>query len=223
MKEKSKYMKPEYYENRELSWLQFDRRILGEAKDKNNLLFERIKFLSITASNLDEFFMVRIASLMDMVHADYKKTDIAGMTPKEQLDAIIPEAKEFMIDQYKILNRALLPQLEKCGLHLIRHHEELSEKQAEYVDTYFRKNVYPVLTPMAVDQSRPFPLIQNKTLNIGALIKDKKQEDVVDIATVQVPSVLPRIVQIPSEQEGQTAVILLEEVIERNLDQLFLK
>ena len=222
MKEKSKYMKPEYYENRELSWLQFDRRILGEAKDKNNLLFERIKFLSITASNLDEFFMVRIASLMDMVHADYKKTDIAGMTPKEQLDAIIPEAKEFMIDQYKILNRALLPQLEKCGLHLIRHHEELSEKQAEYVDTYFRKNVYPVLTPMAVDQSRPFPLIQNKTLNIGALIKDKKQEDVVDIATVQVPSVLPRIVQIPSEQEGQTAVILLEEVIERNLDQLFL-
>lgn len=222
MKEKSKFLKPEYLENRELSWLQFNKRILAEAKDKNILLFERIKFLSITASNLDEFFMVRIATLIDMVHAAYTKRDIAGMTPKEQLEAIIPEAKEFMAEQYKILNRSLLPQLEKCGLFLIRHHEDLTEKQAEYVDEYFRKNVYPVLTPMAVDQSRPFPLIQNRTLNIGALIKDKKNEDVVDIATVQVPGVLPRIVPVPSDKEGETAIILLEEVIERNLDKLFL-
>lgn len=222
MKEKSKYLKPEYLENRELSWLQFNKRILAEAKDKNILPFERIKFLSITASNLDEFFMIRVASLMDMVHAGYTKRDIAGMTPKEQLDAILPEAKEFMVDQYKTLNRSLLPLLDKCGLHVVRHHEDLSEKQAAYVDEYFQKNVYPVLTPMAVDQSRPFPLIQNKTLNIGALIKDKKNEDVVDIATVQVPSVLSRIVEIPSEEENETAIILLEEVIERNLDKLFL-
>ncbi len=222
MKEKSKYLKPEYLENRELSWLQFNRRILAEAKDKNNLLFEKIKFLSISASNLDEFFMVRIASLIDMVHADYTKQDIAGMTPKEQLAAILPEAKEFMADQYKTLNRSLLPQLEKCGLYLVKQHEDLSEQQAEFVDEYFQKNVYPVLTPMAVDQSRPFPLIQNRTLNIGALIKDNKKADVVDIATVQVPSVLPRIVRIPSDKEGETAIILLEEVIERNLDKLFL-
>lgn len=107
-------------------------------------------------------------------------------------------------------------------MHLVRHHEDLTDEQADYVDEYFRKNVYPVLTPMAVDSSRPFPLIQNKTLNIGALIKDKKKKDVVDIATVQVPSVLPRIVQIPSQEEGQTAIILLEEIIERNLDKLFL-
>ncbi len=222
MKEKSKYLKPEYLENRELSWLQFNRRILAEAKDKNILLFERIKFLSITASNLDEFFMIRIASLMDMVHAGYTKQDIAGMTPKEQLGEILPEAKEFMADQYKILNRSLLPQLEKSGLHLVRHHEDLTEKQGAYVDEYFRKDVYPVLTPMAVDQSRPFPLIQNKTLNIGALIKDKKKEDVVDIATVQVPGVLPRIIEIPAENGEEKAIILLEEVIERNLDKLFL-
>ena len=192
MKEKSKFLKPEYLENRELSWLQFNKRILDEAKDKNILPFERIKFLSITASNLDEFFMIRIASLMDMVHAGYTKKDIAGMTAKEQLDAILPEAKQFMADQYKPLNRSLLPLLGKCGLHFVRHHEELTDKQAAYVDEYFQKNVYPVLTPMAVDQSRPFPLIQNKSLNIGALIKDKKKEDVVDIATVQVPGVLPR-------------------------------
>lgn len=222
MKDKSKYLKPEYLENRELSWLQFNKRILAEAKDKNILLFERIKFLSITASNLDEFFMIRVASLMDMVHAGYKKQDIAGMTPKEQLAEILPEAKAFMAEQYSTLNRSLLPQLEKCGLKLVRHHEDLTEKQAAYVDEYFRKDVYPVLTPMAVDQSRPFPLIQNKTLNIGALIKDKKKENVIDIATVQVPSVLPRIVEIPSEKEGETTIILLEEVIERNLDKLFL-
>lgn len=222
MKDKSKYLKPEYLENRELSWMQFNKRILAEAKDKNILLFERIKFLSITASNLDEFFMIRVASLMDMVHAGYKKHDIAGMSPKEQLEEILPEAKAFMAEQYSTLNRSLLPQLEKCGLKLIRHHEELTKQQAAYVDEYFSKDVYPVLTPMAVDQSRPFPLIQNKTLNIGALIKDKKKENVIDIATVQVPSVLPRIVQIPSEKKDETAIILLEEVIERNLDKLFL-
>ena len=222
MKEKSKYLKPEYLENRELSWLQFNKRILGEAKDKNILLFERMKFLSITASNLDEFFMIRIASLMDMVHAGYTKCDIAGMTPKEQLNEILPETKSFMADQYKTLNRSLLPQLEKSGLRLIRHHEDLTEKQAAYVDEYFRKDVYPVLTPMAVDQSRPFPLIQNKTLNIGALIKDKKKENVVDIATVQVPGVLPRIIEVPSAEKGVKDIILLEEVIERNLDKLFL-
>lgn len=222
MKEKINFSKPEYYENRELSWIQFNKRILLEAKDKNNLLFERMKFLSITASNLDEFFMIRIASLIDMWHAGYKKTDIAGMTPEEQLEKIIPEAKDFMNEQYKVFNRTLLPQLDKAGLHLIRYHEDLTEKQAQFVDNYFKRNVYPVLTPMAVDSSRPFPLIQNKTLNIGALIKDKKNEDVVDIATVQVPSVLPRIIEIPSETKGKTDIILLEEVIERNLDKLFL-
>lgn len=222
MKEKNKYLKPEYLENRELSWLQFNKRILAEAKDKNILLFERIKFLSITASNLDEFFMIRVASLMDMVHAGYKKQDIAGMTPQEQLNEILPETKAFVAEQYSTLNRSLLPQLEKCGLKLIRHHEDLTNKQTAYVDEFFRKDVYPVLTPMAVDQSRPFPLIQNKTLNIGALIKDKKKENVIDIATVQVPGVLPRIVEIPSEKKGETTIILLEEVIERNLDKLFL-
>ncbi len=221
MADKSKYLKPEYLENRELSWLEFNKRILNEAVDKNNLLFERMKFLSITASNLDEFFMVRIASLMDMVHAGYKKTDIAGMTAKEQLEAILPEAKEFMANQYTIWNRSLLPLLDRNGLHFVKHHEDLADEQAQFVDEYFMRNVYPVLTPMAVDSSRPFPLIQNKSLNIGALIKDKKNEDVIDIATVQVPNVLPRIVRIPSEKEG-TTIILLEEIIERNLDKLFL-
>lgn len=213
--------KPENYVNRELSWLEFNYRILGEAKDRSIRPFERIKFLGITASNLDEFFMVRVASLMDMVHAGYEKTDIAGMTPKKQLEAIIPKTKEFMNSQYVTYNRSLLPLLERNGLRVITHHEDLTEAQSRYVDDFFDKDVYPVLTPMAVDASRPFPLIRNKTLNIGALIH-KKGTDEVEIATVQVPSVLPRIVHVPGNQEGVQEVILLEQVIEKNIAKLFL-
>lgn len=218
--DKKQYEKYENYYNRELSWLQFNYRILGEAKDKSLPLFERIKFLSITASNLDEFFMIRVASLFDLVHAGVKKKDIAGLTPEEQLEKIIPETKNMMNAQYSALNRGLLPLMEENGVRLIKKYTDLSEKQAKYVDKYFDKDVYPVLTPMAVDSSRPFPLISNKTLNIGALIRDKKK-DVIDIATVQVPSVLPRIVELPSES-GAREIILLEEIIEKNLSRLFL-
>lgn len=215
------WKKSSYYVNRELSWLEFNCRILGEAKDRTIRPFERIKFLGITASNLDEFFMVRVASLIDMVHAGYKKTDIAGMTPGQQLEKIIPKTKEFMNSQYTTYNRSLLPLLEKNGLHVITHHENLTDAQSSYVDDFFDKDVYPVLTPMAVDASRPFPLIRNKTLNIGALIRKKDSKEV-EIATVQVPSVLPRIVHVPSEQDGVQEIILLEEVIEKNIAKLFL-
>ncbi len=222
MGDKKIYSKPEYYYNRELSWLEFNYRVLSEAKDKKIPLFERIKFLSITASNLDEFFMVRVASLMDLVHANYTKKDIAGLTPNEQLEKILPVARKLMENQYNTYNRSLLPLVEKEGLKVIKSHEELSESQGKYVDEYFDKAVYPVLTPMAVDSSRPFPLIRNKSLNIGALVEDRKNEGIVDIATVQVPSVLPRFVRIPSETEDMTTIILLEEIIEKNIDKLFL-
>ncbi|MBQ8166808.1 MAG: polyphosphate kinase 1, partial [Lachnospiraceae bacterium] len=220
MLDKKQLEKYDNYYNREYSWLLFNYRILNEAKDKTIPLFERIKFLGITASNLDEFFMIRVASLYDLVDADVTKRDIAGLTPKEQLDLIIPETKEMMNAQYTALNRSLLPALESNGLKLIKNYEELSEKQAKFVDKYFEREVYPVLTPMAVDSSRPFPLISNKTLNIGALIHDKKK-DVVDIATVQVPSVLPRVIELPAEGETRE-IILLEEIIEKNLNKLFL-
>ena len=217
--------KPEYFVNRELSWIKFDDRVLSEARDKNLPLFERLKFLSITSSNLDEFYMVRVASLKDQVHAGYKKTDIAGMTAKEQLKAISQQTHDLVHVQYSTLNRSLVPALEKAGLHVIFEHEAFSEKQKEFVDQYFEDNVYPVLTPMAMDSSRPFPLIRNKTLNIGALLsrKDtKKGKEEIDFATVQVPSVLPRVVIIPSEKKGHTTVTLLEQIIERNIDKLFL-
>ena len=221
----SKFEKPEYYVNRELSWLKFDERVLSEARDKSLPLFERLKFLSITSSNLDEFFMVRVASLKDQVHAGYKKKDIAGMTSEEQLSEISVQTHELVRVQYNTFNRSVLPALDKVGMHLVTEHENLTEKQCEFVDRYFEDNVYPVLTPMAMDSSRPFPLIRNKSLNIGALISKKntkKHTDELEFATVQVPSVLPRIVEIPSDNKDEKTVILLEEIIERNIGKLFL-
>ncbi len=223
MDKEKDYLKPEYYENRELSWLKFNHRVLNEARDKNIPLLERLKFVSITSSNLDEFFMVRVASLKDMVHAGYKKKDIAGMTAKEQLEAINKDTRSLVEMQYSTYNRSLVPMLHNHGIEIIPAYEELSEAQGEYVDRYFEETVYPVLTPMAVDASRPFPLIRNKSLNIAALLNkkgDKKEE--LEFATVQVPSVLSRIVQIPPSEEGQKAFILLEQVIERNIHRLFL-
>ena len=215
-----KYGEPENYVNRELSWLEFNYRILGEARDKTTPLFERLKFLSITASNLDEFFMVRVASLKDMVHANYTKRDIAGMTAQEQLDAIDGKTHELVENQYRTYNRMLLPLLKQHGLRVVTEHEKLTKEEAVYVDRYFEESVYPVLTPMAVDSSRPFPLIHNKSLNIAALVRKKKGDGELEFAMVCVPGGLPRVVELPC-QEGKS-IIYLEEVIERNIDKLFL-
>ena len=198
---------PKYYTNRELSWVLFDYRVLNEARDKSIPLFERLKFLSITASNLDEFFMIRVASLKDMENAGYTKKDIAGMTPTEQLKALHVEIHELVDLQYSTYNRSLLPLLEKNGLHIVREHEQLTAEEATYVDQYFQENVYPVLTPMAVDSSRPFPLIRNKSLNIGAMVRKKNSDEELEFATVQVPSVLSRVVRIPSK--GKACKIIL--------------
>ncbi len=249
--EKAKdFTNPQHYENRELSWLKFNNRVLSEARDKSIPLLERLKFVSITSSNLDEFFMVRVASLKDMVHAEYKKRDIAGMTAAEQLTKINVATRELVELQYSTYNRSLLPLLHAQGIYIIDAYEELTEEQAKFVDTYFEENVYPVLTPMAVDASRPFPLIRNKTLNILALLskkkdahskeidglsenepqekkekkekKGKKEKSAVEFATVQVPSVLPRLIAIPSKEEGEHTFILLEQMIERNISKLYL-
>lgn len=221
-----RFLDPKNYVNRELSWLAFDFRILAEAKDKTNPLFDRMKFLSITASNLDEFFMVRVASLKDMVHAGYIKPDIAGMTPTEQLEKISIKTHDLVNQQYHIYNRALIPALEENGLNMIVSHEDLNAEQCAYVDRYFKEEVYPVLTPMAVDSSRPFPLVRNKTLNIAALLRKKDGGKELEFAMVQVPSVLSRIVELPVtvDEAGNEMrhVILLEEIIERNMKQLFL-
>ena len=219
---KTDFTNPKYYTNRELSWILFNTRVLNEARDKSIPLFERLKFLSITASNLDEFFMIRVASLKDMVSVHYDKPDIAGMTPQEQLEALDKATHDLVNMQYSTYTRSLLPLLEKNGLHVIQAHEDLTKAEGDYVDRYFKDSVYPVLTPMAVDSSRPFPLIRNKSLNIGALVKKKGENKEMEFATVQVPSVLPRIVELPSGNDGKRKVILLEEIIEKNIEKLFL-
>jgi polyphosphate kinase len=231
MEQKNEYSNPAYFENRELSWLKFDGRVLNEARDKNIPLLERLKFISITSSNLDEFYMVRVASLKDMVHADYRKKDIAGMTATEQLDAINRHTRELVELQYNTYNRSLVPLLKTNHISVIDAFEELNEEQSGFVDRYFEESVYPVLTPMAVDASRPFPLIRNKTLNIAAFLtrkknqhrhSDKDKKDAMEFATVQVPGVLPRLVQIPGDSEGEQTFILLEQIIEKNIHKLFL-
>ncbi len=229
MSKAEEFKNPKYYDNRELSWIKFEHRVLNEAKDREIPILDRLKFVSITSSNLDEFFMVRVASLKDMEHAGYTKKDIAGMDPTDQLCAIGKEVHALVEKQYNTYNRSLMPILRKEGIRIIGAYEELNEKQATYVDKYFMEHVYPVLTPMAVDASRPFPLVRNKSLNIAALIKSKhpnsklqqgsKQE--LEFATVQVPSVLPRLVPIPGEDDRYTFT-LLEQIIEKNMAQLFL-
>ena len=253
VQEGSEFYDPAFYTNRELSWLDFNYRILDEARDKTNPLFERLKFLSITASNLDEFFMVRVASLMDMVHAKVTKPDLAGLTPSEQLAQVEQKCHELIERQYSTLSRSLIPALRNEGYDLVINPDLLNEKQRSYLKTYFEETVYPVLTPTAVDASRPFPLIRNKSLNIGALIsrrkgegeknsegmtfiknlqkngekiadkisKDKSLKKGTMFATVQVPTVLPRVVRIPEEDEGNMAGVLLEDLIRMNLDSLF--
>ena len=241
MNEKIDFRSPQYYINRELSWLQFNRRCLSESRSKDNPLLERLKFLSITASNLDEFFMVRVAALQDQEHTGYKKKDIAGMTAGEQLAAILKDAHLFMQQQYWTLNHQLLPGLRDSSIFVLGSFEEMTEAERKFADNYFMNDVYPVLTPMAIDSTRPFPLIRNKSLNIGALLtrkvnagpgilnrekkkkkEEKAQKHLLEYATVQVPSVLPRVILLPESKEGEIRVILLEEVIRANMQKLFL-
>ncbi len=227
-----KFDSPQYYENRELSWLEFNQRVLNEARDTKLPVLDRMKFLAITASNLDEFFMVRVASLKDMVNAGYDKSDLAGMTPKEQLAAIHKRVHDFSAQQYSTWNRSLLPGLKKEKVLVITSYEDLNEKQSDFVDRYFLETVYPVLTPMAVDASRPFPLIVNQSLNIAALLSNHKKGSKLikhkknsgrkfDFATVQVPKGLDRLIEIPGEEGMEHTFILLEQIIEKNLGRLF--
>ncbi len=166
--------------------------------------------------------MIRVASLKDMDNAGYKKPDISGMTPKQQIKKLGTATHELVDEQYATFNN-LQKEMGRAGIKLVGEINGLKKKQLDFIDRYFEENVYPVLTPMAVDSSRPFPLIRNKSLNIGALVKRKTEEDTeYEFATVQVPSVLPRIIEVPdSDEEGRT-LVLLENVIERNIEKLFL-
>jgi polyphosphate kinase len=207
------------YINRELSWLEFNYRVLAETWDKNNPLFEKLKFLAIFSSNLDEFFMIRVASLADQIHASYNLPDPAGYTPRQQLGLIAEIVQKMVKKQYSIFNRSIRPALEKSGFHLLAR-EQLSAEQKNYLSSYFLKQLFPALTPMAVDRSRPFPLVLNRSLNLAVLVEEDPELEPV-FATVQVPSVLPRLLELPKADKDGASYILLEDVILLFINQLF--
>ena len=203
------------YINRELSWLDFNARVLEEAYEKDNPVLERCKFLAITASNLDEFFMVRVAGVKEQVRSGYKEADPAGLTPEQQLSRIAKKIRVFMDKQSTCFSRSLLPLLRQSGISLSKA-EDWDEKQRAFADNYFENVLFPVLTPLAVDRSRPFPMLANKSLNLGIRLK---KEGETAFAVVQVPSILPRMVELPCG-EGR-CFAMLEAIIADHLNALF--
>ena len=204
------------YLNRELSWLDFNSRVLEEAFEKENPIMERVKFLSITESNLDEFFMVRVAGVMDKMHSKADDKDASGMTSAQLFPELTEKIHHFVKKQYSCLHRSIIPALKKCRLRFLKI-KELNKTQKQTVDEYFDKFLFPVLTPLAVDTSRPFPLLANRSLNIAVRLVNNSGEDI--FAIVQVPSILDRFIEVSSE--NGRAFVMLEDIIISRLSDLF--
>ncbi|HXE57460.1 MAG TPA: polyphosphate kinase 1 [Gemmatimonadales bacterium] len=205
---------PALYINRELSWLEFNRRVLHEALDPRTPLLERLKFHAIFSTNLDEFFQIRVAGLKEQVAAGYGERTPDGMTPEEQLRAICATVREMQLQQYHRLRYELIPALRAGGIHLVDLHE-VSERDRAAVDRYFRENVFPVLTPLAVDPAHPFPYISNLSLSLAVVLRDPDGEE--RFARVKVPRILPRWVPL----ELPRHYVPLEQVIGANVGALF--
>ncbi|ACK65676.1 Polyphosphate kinase [Rippkaea orientalis PCC 8801] len=217
---------PQYYFNRELSWLEFNYRVLHEALDERTPLLERLKFCAIFSSNLDEFFMVRVAGLKQQVEADVSKLTPDGRTPSEQLTAIGERLRPLVQQQDHLFEYTLRKQLIAQGIYLINY-VDLDQEQRTYLHQYFDDQIFPVLTPLAVDPSHPFPYISNLSLNLAVVVREPDTDEE-RFARVKVPRVLPRFVALPKElrhqEDDQAAVwtgVPLEQVIAHNLEALF--
>ena len=197
--------------NRELSWIDFNRRVLEEAANADNPLLERGKFLSICSTNLDEFFMVRVGSLVRAVFAGEKKKDPSGMTPRQQLDVIFPAVQEQVTRQYELLNTEYLPALGMSGIYFLRM-EEVNKEQREWLSHYFDEQVQPLMTPRAIDDKRPFPLLASKCLYMALLLPPTARTNTPRMALLTVPSTLPRVVMLPMGR-GKARGVMLEQVI----------
>ncbi|MCI9273050.1 MAG: RNA degradosome polyphosphate kinase [Clostridiales bacterium] len=215
MNDMSNKTTPFPYNNRELSWMDFNARVLEEAFEKDNPIMERINFLSITASNLDEFFMVRVAGVMEQIHSKYTEPDASGLTPRELLGKLTEKIHAFTERQYSCLHRSIVPALKRNNISFLTV-REMNERQRTHIEEYFDKILFPVLTPLAVDRSRPFPLLANKSLNIAVRLK-KDEESY--FAVVQAPSILPRFLELPCD--NGRAFVLMESIIIHKLPQLF--
>lgn len=213
----------DYYINRELSWLAFNERVMEEAIDTSNPLLERLKFLAIASSNLDEFFMVRVAGLLDMVKSGFNKPETkAGMTPIEQLSAIAARVHTIVDRMYDIYEDHIVTELRHEHIRFLKP-DELNEAQLAFLEDYYHDSIFPVLTPLAIDASHPFPHLASKSLNLGVLlIPDRAgKQDKHLFAVVQVPSMLPRSIELPTEDPRDKHFILLEDVICQHMNILF--
>lgn len=226
---KEQMTKDNRFFNRELSWLEFNDRILHEARDTKNPLLERLNFLSITASNLDEFYIVRVASLRDMASVDFEEKDIAGLTVKEQLTRIDAKTRESMALMYSTYNRSLLPSLRQENIFLADY-EDLDETMKHSADEYFASVLYPIISPMAVDSGRPFPLIYNRMLNMCVMLdgeesllsskEHKGEKSNVNYATLQIPNVVPRLYKLVKD-DGSVYFVPVEQIIKANVHTFF--
>src|SRR3954454_18834433 len=208
--------------NRELSWLDFNERVLEEARDRSNPLLDRLKFLAICASNLDEFFEVRVAGLQAQLYENLEPQDLPpdGMGPLAQLLEIARRAHDFVGRLYDAWLQEIRPELREHGI-LVCTPEELNPSQVSFLDEYFDSQVYPVLTPLAIDPAHPFPHVHNKSLNLLLRIESLHPHPRQLYAVLQVPAVLSRLVPLPDERDGQRRFVLLEDVIGPRLDALF--
>lgn len=218
---------PALYINRELSLLEFQRRVLEEARDDANPLLERVKFAAIFGSNMDEFFMVRVSGIRKQVEANILKLSEDGLTPREELAVIRKTVQDLMQDAQNCFQKKLLPKLDKEGIHILEY-QKLSKSQKERVDKYFKDVVYPVLTPLALDPGHPFPHISNLSLNLAIVIRDKKGKE--KFARLKIPDTLPRLIPIKRSSGGERKdgtiphhhyFVWLDQVIASNLNDLF--
>ena len=217
---------PKYYFNRELSWLEFNRRVLAEALDERTPLLERLKFMAIFSSNLDEFFMVRVAALKKQVAAGVSKLSADGRTAQQQLESITKALTPMFQELHNNFEKVLKKQLTKSGIHLLNY-VDLNQEQRNHINSYFEEYIFPVLTPLAVDPSHPFPYISNLSLNLAVVLKDPALGNEL-FARVKIPKVLPRFVALPEDlrqryrgKPGVWTGVPMEQIVTHNLEYLF--
>ncbi len=217
---------PQYYFNRELSWLEFNRRVLSEALDKRTPLLERLKFMGIFSSNLDEFFMVRVAALKKQVEAGVTKLSADGRTPKQQLKAIADMLPSMVTEQHQHFEKVLKKELTKSGVYILNY-VDLNQEQRSFLNKFFENYIFPVLTPLAVDPSHPFPYISNLSLNLAVVLKDPHIDNEL-FARVKIPPVLDRFVALPEDlrqahrnKPGVWTGVPIEQIVTHNLEYLF--
>jgi polyphosphate kinase len=210
---------PALFINRELSWLEFNARVLAEAADDKVPLYERLKFLGIFCSNLDEFFMVRAAGLQAQMFGEVEEVPPDGLIPEDQLTAISKRAHELVAEHYRIWNKAVRPGLREVGVALISP-EELADADRVALDEHFRQDIFPVLTPIAIDPVHPFPHVRNKSINVGVIFDKREHTAEPSFGVVQVPTTLPRLIRVPLDG-ARRAFVALEDLIFRNKEMIF--